>query len=260
MRLVWMLFPVVLCAQTPKPTLAVGNPSATQGRALFLSNCSICHGALGEGGRGPNLSSRMYERSISEIEKVIREGVPGSQMPSFGHLENDEMGQLVTFVKSLGTSASVEKATGDAAAGKLVYGKQRCAMCHRIGREGSVYGPELSRVGAGRSLAYLKSSILDPSADVMPDHQGVLVTTRDGTRVQGVRVNEDTFTVQLRDIGQRFRMFRKDEVRSAESMTKSLMPAYPGLAEKELDDLVAYLASLRGPASDAAAKQAEGIR
>jgi putative heme-binding domain-containing protein len=260
MRLVWMLFPFVLCAQTPEPKLAVGKPSAKQGRALFLSNCSICHGALGEGGRGPNLSSGMHQRGTAELEKVIRQGVPGSQMPSFAHFEGDEMGELVAFVKNLGTSGAVEKAAGDASAGKAVYESQRCAMCHRIGREGSVYGPDLSRVGAGRSLAYLRSSIIDPSADVMPESQGVLVTTQDGTRVQGVRVNEDTFTVQLRDIGQRFRMFSKDEVKSVESMKKSLMPAYPGLAPKELDDLVAYLSTLRGPASDASAKQAEGIR
>jgi putative heme-binding domain-containing protein len=260
MRLVWMMFPVLLCAQSLQPRLAVGKPAATQGRALFLSNCSICHGALGEGGRGPNLSAGMHQRAASEIEKVIRQGVAGSQMPSFAHFENDEMGELVSFVKSLGTSGAVEKAVGDAAAGKSVYAKQRCAMCHRIGGEGSVYGPDLSRVGAGRSIAYLKSSITDPSADVMPEHQGVLITTRDGTRVQGVRVNEDTFTVQIRDIGQRFRMFKKDEVQSAEPMKKSLMPAYPDLAAKDLDDLIAYLSTLRGPASDASAKQAEGIR
>ena len=79
--------------------------------------------------------------------------------------------------------------------------------------EGSVYGPELTRIGAGRSAEYIRESIVNPSADIPEEYEGVTVVTRDGKRITGVRINEDTFTVQLRDPSQNFRMFQKDEVR-----------------------------------------------
>ena len=75
----------------------------------------------------------------------------------------------------------------------------------------------------------------------------------------GVRIYEDTFTVQLRDLAQNFRLFQKAEVKSVETAKRSLMPPY-NLPPGELDDLVAYLSTLRGALSSQDSKQAEGIR
>jgi cytochrome c oxidase cbb3-type subunit 3 len=66
--------------------------------------------------------------------------------------------------------------------------------------------------------------------------------------VRGVRANEDSFTIQLRDANNRFHSFRKLDI---EDMKKevgiSTMPSYKAtLTNAEIDDLVAYLASLRG--------------
>jgi len=66
--------------------------------------------------------------------------------------------------------------------------------------------------------------------------------------VRGIRVNEDSFTIQLRDAGNRFHSFRKSELSSLKKeFGESLMPGYASkFTAAELDDLVAYLASLRG--------------
>ncbi|HEY3440403.1 MAG TPA: c-type cytochrome [Paludibaculum sp.] len=253
MRLIWAFLPFALCARTP---------DLAKGRALFVANCSFCHGAKGEGGRGPNLTTAesTHGRGLADLEKVISAGVPGSQMPGFGNMEPGERTPLVAFVASLSARAgATEQATGNAAAGRSVYEKMKCSMCHKVGVEGSVYGPELTRVGSGRSLQYLRDSITKPSADIMPEYEGVVVTTKEGVRVAGVRINEDTFSVQLRDLGQRFRLFNKGEVRSVAELKDSLMPPYEPPA-KELDDLVAYLASLKSRPAGVDAKQAEGIR
>jgi cytochrome c oxidase cbb3-type subunit III len=174
--------------------------------------------------------------------------VPGERTP------------LVAFVASLSARAgATEKAAGSAAAGRTVYESLRCASCHRIGGEGSVYGPDLTRVGSGRSLQYLRDSIAKPAADILPEYEGVVVTTKEGVRVSGVRVNEDTFSVQLRDMGQRFRLFDKSEVQGVEYLKRSLMPPFQPPA-KDMDDLVAYLASLKSKPAGVDSKQAEGIR
>lgn len=225
----------------------------TKGEAVFRSNCAFCHGLAGEGGRGPNLATGRptHGSTPDDIRKVISNGVPGTTMPSY-RFEKDEMDAVVGHVMNLrqaNRNGETEKVTGNVSQGQALYGRLGCANCHRIGEAGSIYGPELTRVGASRSHAYLRASIVEPSADVPPEWEGVTVTTKDGKRVNGVRINEDTFSVQLRDASQQFRSFRKDEVKEVVYPKGSLMPPYKQLKADELNDLLAYLDSLRGQAA-----------
>jgi mono/diheme cytochrome c family protein len=66
--------------------------------------------------------------------------------------------------------------------------------------------------------------------------------------VRGVRVNEDSFTLQLRDANGRYHSFRKTEIKDLRRLTgQTPMPAYESrIGGADLDDLVAYLASLKG--------------
>jgi putative heme-binding domain-containing protein len=234
------------------------------GKATFRSNCAFCHGLTGGGGRGPalKLGRFLHGSTDDDIKAVILNGVPGTTMPSFD-FEKDELAHLVAYVRSWSGPSSQRAApvAGDPIQGRQVYERNACSGCHRIAAEGSVFGPELTRIGAGRSAEYIRESILDPSADVPDDYSGVTVVTRDGRRVTGVRINEDTFSVQLRDASQNFRMFQKDEVRQVIDETKSLMPAYNSLSGEDLQNLLAYLDSLRGDLSaGAGVKREKGIR
>ena len=235
------------------------------GKATFRSNCAFCHGLTGGGGRGPALASgRFLHGSTDEdIKTVIRGGVPGTTMPSF-EFEKDELDHLVAYVKSLsgsGSGAHASPVSGDAGRGRQIYERSGCAGCHRIGTEGSVYGPELTRIGAGRSPEYIRESIVNPSADIPEEFTGVTVILRDGKRIRGVRINEDTFTVQLRDASQNFRMFQKDDIQQVIHETKSLMPAYSSLSQDDLQNLLAYLESLQGDLNaGAGVKKEKGIR
>lgn len=235
------------------------------GKAIYRSNCAFCHGLTLAGGRGPALIGRqlLHGSSPSDIAAVIRDGVPGTGMPSYSRFEKDELDLLVAFIlKSISATAAPSRpVSGDAAKGRQVYERAGCAACHRIGEQGSIYGPELTRIGAGRSSTHLRESLLDPSLDIMEEFSGVTVVARDGKRITGVRVNEDTFSVQLRDLSQKFRMFQKDEVRDVIHEKKSLMPDYKSLPATDLENLLAYLDSLRGDlSSGAGVKNAEGIR
>jgi putative heme-binding domain-containing protein len=234
------------------------------GKAIYRANCAFCHGLTMGGGRGPALVGRqlLHGSSAAEIGAVIREGVPGTGMPAYSHIEKDELDRLVGFILEMtGATAKSEPVKGDPAKGREVYARTGCATCHRIGNEGSDYGPELTRIGAGRSAAYLRESLTAPSADIPDQYTGVSVVERDGRRVTGVRINEDTFTVQLRDLTQKYRMYRKNEVREVVHETKSLMPDYKSLPAADLDNLLAYLDSLRGDLNmGAGVKKAEGVR
>ena len=74
-------------------------------------------------------------------------------------------------------------------------------------------------------------------------------------------MNEDSFTVQLRFPSQEFRSFLKDDVKEVMEMKESLMPAYKGMPKNVLDDLVAYLTTLKGQSDKGSdVKKVEGIR
>ena len=235
------------------------------GKATFRSNCAFCHGLTGTGGRGPALNTGhfMHGSADDDIKGVIKNGVPGTTMPSF-EFEKDELDHVVGYVRSLSGSATAGRAVsvaGDPAKGRQVYDRGGCAGCHRIGSEGRLFGPELTRIGAGRSPEYIRESIVNPSGDIPEDYAGVTVVTRDGKRVSGVRINEDTFTVQLRDTSQNFQMFQKDEVQEVIHESKSLMPAYNSISHDDLQNLLAYLDGLRGDVSaGAGVKKEKGIR
>jgi cytochrome c oxidase cbb3-type subunit III len=242
--------------------LAQTDLAVEEGKAVFRSNCAFCHGLTGRGGRGPNLVSGKLG-SDEQVKAIVRAGVPGTTMPSFESMEGDELDALVKYLRFLAGSESGGHGpvAGDAQLGHAVYAKNGCAGCHRVGGEGSVYGPDLTRIGAGRSAEYLRESLLKPSADIPDEYQGVTVVTREGRRISGIRVNEDTFSVQLRDLSQQFRMFDKAQVREVIHETKSLMPAYDKLPPEDLTNLLAYLDTLRGDLkAGAGVKKAKGIQ
>lgn len=62
------------------------------GKEIYLKNCVPCHGALGEGGIGPNLTDDywIHGAGIVNMMKVIIRGVPEKGMLSWGKLMKEE--------------------------------------------------------------------------------------------------------------------------------------------------------------------------
>jgi putative heme-binding domain-containing protein len=180
-------------------------------------------------------------------------------MPAF-HMDKVDLDALVKYIQKLRQGTPPAPAPpGDLAAGKRVYQSHGCAGCHEIGGEGSSFGPDLTRVGAGRSYEYLKASVLDPSADVPDKFQGVTIVDRSGKRYQGICVNEDTFTIQVRLPNQEFISFDKQNLQSLVHEKKSLMPAY-AFAGNDLKNLLFYLSSLTGPSAASVTQEKERPR
>jgi len=218
----------------------------TTGEAIFNVNCAFCHGTDGSGGRGPNLRGSLRIGNLdADIAKVISNGLPGTAMPKFS-LEDDELKSIVMYVQSLRkASPAVAPVDGNALAGKRVYDTQGCSRCHEIGNQGSALGPDLTRIGVARSYEYLKTSIIDPSADIPAEYHAIRIVTQAGKRVQGVWVNEDSFTIQVRLADESFASFDKQTLKEVVHAKQSTMPAYH-LGETDLKDLLAYLSRLTG--------------
>jgi hypothetical protein len=75
------------------------------------------------------------------------------------------------------------------------------------------------------------------------------IATSSGHRITGIVLNEDTYSVQVRDLSDHLHSFWKQEISAFEKHTdRTPMPSYRGrLNDREMDDLIAYLVSLRGP-------------
>ncbi len=220
------------------------------GKKLYNNQCALCHGIGGAGGRGPALNQPKLTHAPTQaaLLKVIQEGIPGTEMPDFWSLNNDEARQVAAYVRSLGRVAAV-KLPGKAARGKELFdGKGNCLACHVVRGTGGVSGPELTEIGLRRGAAHLRAAVIDPNAATPEGFLLVTVTTATGQRVRGVRLNEDPFTIQLRDASQRLHSFRKADLQDLKKeLGVSTMPSYKeAFTTAELDDLIAYLASLRG--------------
>ena len=246
--------PFLLCGYAlwaqPAPQQLLTPEDLAAGERMYRTQCASCHGARGEGGRGATLARPrlLHAPDDQAMFNVIAYGIPDTEMP--GHWFTDrETRQLVAFVRTLGR-VPPQKVTGDAANGQKLYaGKGGCAACHTIGGRGGAIGPDLSEIGASRSLAYLRESLIAPEAAVPDGFLQVQLVTRNGSRITGVRLNEDTFSIQIRDLSGDFRSFFKTELAELNKQPgKSPMPSYTKIfTESELDDVVAYLDSLRGP-------------
>ena len=78
------------------------------------------------------------------------------------------------------------------------------------------------------------------------EYVSVSVVTADGTKLSGVVLNEDQFTLQMLDTREQLHLFEKDKLRSLEKRRESAMPVYDQktLSDKDLQDLIAYLQSV----------------
>jgi putative heme-binding domain-containing protein len=107
--------------------------------------------------------------------------------------------------------------------------------------------PDLSDVGTARAPDALHATLLDPSSRMMPINRPVRIVLKDGTTINGRRLNEDTYTVQIIDDKEQLRSLLKSDMRSYVVDTKSTMPSYAKtLTADELADVIAYLLTLKG--------------
>jgi cytochrome c oxidase cbb3-type subunit III len=242
------------------PVVAKTSPAdIAAGKTLYQATCSKCHGLDGGGGDGPSLQGVPQQLGDEATGEIIRSGIPGTGMNGFGSLNLDELGQVVGYLETLGHTADTEIAKGDPAKGKAAYDSSGCSACHIINGVGGGVGPELSRVGSMRGPRYLRGQLITPGAD-LPHEAGAMergrftqflfvrVTTKDGHSYEGTRVNEDSFTIEIKDAAGNFHAFRKLGLQKLEKLPgKSVMPSFKDqLSSTQLDDLVAYLASLKG--------------
>jgi putative heme-binding domain-containing protein len=239
-----------LAAQDPPAKNPLeGNLEAIKyGMGLFRGRCADCHGMDARGVRGPDITQVWASgRTDDGLFKTIKGGVPNTEMPANPRMNDRETWQLLAYLRTLATPAPADPPRGNAQNGEKIF-RASCVGCHRVNGVGGRLGPDLSRVGTARARDAIVFQIRRGREELRPGFEPVTLTPQTGEPIRGVKKNEDLFSVQVMDTGERIQGYEKDKMKAVENGTRSMMPAFgpDRLSDSDLDDLVRYLQTLRG--------------
>jgi cytochrome c oxidase cbb3-type subunit III len=224
------------------------------GGRLYQSSCGGCHGQDGSGVSGIELARGQFRRGTSDTDliKIIQTGIPGTTMPPH-NFTDAQAATVVAYLRNMatvrsGAAPTVLRGVGDAARGKALFeGKGQCTTCHRVNGKGPRLAPDLSEVGATRPLPELHQSLLEPNATMRAGNRFFQVVTTDGRTITGRLMNQDSFSIQMLDAGERLVSLEKSNLREYGFVRTSPMPSMQDkLTLQEVDDLVGYLVTLKG--------------
>ncbi|RME50437.1 MAG: hypothetical protein D6796_02910 [Caldilineae bacterium] len=179
------------------------------GRRVYETYCIGCHGETGLGDGEASLVLNPKPRNFvngdfkyfhngeagplptdASLATTIRNGVPGSAMPAFPLLTDEEVKDVITYIKSLRQGGWQEAEAAPSAAAPPIAGTTAeelfanagCNGCHQLDALGAVggVGPNLSQVGSRLSVDEIRQSIMEPNAVIAaecpagPCPQGVM--------------------------------------------------------------------------------------
>jgi putative membrane-bound dehydrogenase-like protein len=158
----------------------------------------------------------------------------------FGPSANQLPDVVARFAPSLGL-----KGRGDAGRELFV---QRCARCHRLAGEGQKFGPDLTPLRT-LSKPQVLSSILQPGADIAPNHATSVCLIKGGDVFAGILRNENPTTITLLQPRGEAVVIPRANVGYLESKPWSLMPAglEEGLAQQDMADLLEFVMTATPP-------------
>lgn len=169
--------------------------------------------------------------------RVITQGIPGTAMPPFPS-GGVRVWQVITYIASL--REGPRNFTGNAQRGRSLVEKQGCLQCH------SLAAPEFVDAARRLSRSELRQALLEPDAWVAPEYWAWKGTLRGQRVVEGRRLNEDTFSVQVMEKSGRLRTIPRSSLLKVVHEPRSSMPSFQGkLGENDIDHILTYLESLR---------------
>lgn len=216
-------------------------------RRSFANRCAPCHGLDGRGGEhAPAIvnTANASARTDQETARIVRSGIPDKGMPSFHFLTNQQINEIVSYIRYLRGGGNTANLKGDPAAGsKLFFGEARCSDCHMMNGKGGFIASDLSEFGRTHSEEEVREMIVQPNKVPDPEGQRVRIITKSGQTLSGLVRNEDNFSVALLSEDGVFHLVMKSEISKMTREPHSIMPDDYGkkLGSAQLDDLASFL-------------------
>jgi mono/diheme cytochrome c family protein len=226
--------------------------AVTRGAKVFAQSCAVgyCHGSGGAANRGPRIAGRGFDRAF--VEKVIRDGVPGTAMPGFkASLKAEDLEGVIAYVMNISGGGSTgalpafeplpnaPKFSGppEAKRGKDLFFDPvrgtRCGTCHAMEDWGIAIGPNLAAKPPATASAIRGAKATS-----------VRTATAGAERFPALLVARRSGTVQVYDLGVTppvLRTFADNEVRLDAPSNWSHGEAIRSYTDAELGAVAAYL-------------------
>ena len=225
--------------------------SVEAGDRLFHERCAVCHGQRAQGAMAADLvRTRTVTRGTeAALFRLIRRGIPGTDMPPQPDLEDTRIWQIVTYLRALALPGQQPPLEGDPDAGRSVFRQAGCDSCHVVDGKGGFLGPSLDSVSIRKTSEQIRIDVLDPDATLAEGFETVIAETPDGRRIEGILKNEDSFVLVIQVSSGDFVTLHRDQLRSVTMPGRSRMPATYGtnLSAQDLGNLLAFLDRQRDP-------------
>lgn len=177
--------------------------------------------------------------------------VAASPTDSAEPMANEALEKEVVAV-AVAELAALARSRGDVERGKKVFldARSTCASCHQPPAGATRLGPNLQELKSKLSDVEVVESILMPSKKIDKEYVQVVVLTKDGKSVTGMKVADSGSELVLRNPVQPEPIrIPKDSIDEVSDSPTSLMPANIVRLLKdrrEFDDLLRYMLELRG--------------
>ena len=239
----------VACAQGQDRAPEYYPADIQYGAQIFATQCTACHGTSGDLIPGVNFRAGTFKRVVTDndLRATITNGVPGTAMQPFAFGASELTG-IVSYLRNMSSFDARGSVVGNAGRGQTIFaGAGNCATCHAVNGKGPRVAPDLGDIGSLRTADLLHRKLIDPAGSLLPVNRSVHAVTKDGKAINGRRLNEDTYTVQIIDEQERLVSLTKADLREFTVLKTTPMPSYKDkLSVQELADLEAYLLSLKG--------------
>jgi cytochrome c oxidase cbb3-type subunit 3 len=221
--------------------------SSDQGAQLYESNCAVCHGGDGSGGKSESIiTPNFITMPDVDLTKSLHDGTAGG-MPPYASLGDASIAALVRYMRKLQGQTDTAAATpvkGDPAAGRTLYfGKAQCSSCHMVQGNGGFMAADLTVYGRGHAPDAIRQAIVTPYKDLAPASRVVEVQTKSGTKLSGVIRHENNFNMDLQTEDGHYHFLARSDLADVHYTDHSLMPHDYGtkLTPAELDNIVSFV-------------------
>lgn len=151
--------------------------------------------------------------------------------------------------KSLGYDSKVTTKMlangGDLESGKKIvmeHPASQCIRCHKIGKDGSDLGPNLTKIGS-KPAEYLVDALINPNKDIAPGYGNVFIKTKDGKDIAGVLLEQGKKDWKIKAADGSKKSIAVKDIASHQ-LTSVMPPMGMILKSEEIRDAVKYLKSL----------------
>lgn len=207
------------------------NKSAPESLSAVLSNVKLPPDVAKLGIRSARISGRELSGPIAAISAAGGLNAPLTEIP------RDELDRLVKLVRE----------TGNPQRGEAVFRRAEtlCLRCHAISGAGGQVGPDMTSLGASAQIDYLVESLLLPNKAVKENYHSLVIETKSGKVLNGVKIRENASELVLRNAED---VELSIPIADIEERVNggSIMPAglTDTLTEQEVIDLVRFLSEL----------------